>query len=53
MSLVSRGAASCLFELALMVHDDADAIRRFVFENIPVWADLDRETLHPRDQAHA
>lgn len=53
LSLVSRGAASCLFELALMVHDDADAIRRFVFENIPVWADLDRETLHPRDQAHA
>ncbi len=51
---VSRGAASCLFELALMVHADADDIRRFVFENIPVWADLDRETLHPaaRDQAH-
>lgn len=44
---VSRGAANAVFELALMVHSDSEDIRRFVFENLPVWEALDQETLHP------
>ncbi len=47
LSLVSRGAASCLFELAMLVHNDADDIRRFVFENIELWASMDDEILNP------
>ena len=46
-NLVSHGAASALFELALMVHNDADDIRRFVFENIELWASMDDEILNP------
>ncbi len=52
---VSRGAASCIFEIALLVHSDADDIREFVLKTVGLWSELDKETLHPpaRDQAHA
>ena len=50
---ISRGAADALFQLALLARTDADDIRQFLFDNVRVWEDLDRECLHPTEAHHA
>jgi hypothetical protein len=44
---ISRGAADALFQLALMARTDPEEIKRFLFDSVPLWEALDRETLHP------
>lgn len=49
---ISRGAADALFQLALLARTDADGIRQFFFDSIPLWQSLDAELTHPPTEAH-